>query len=75
MFLGMRVANGIFASARRFQAAQRLGRMALAPFTGKDGWIRSLPGMGARWTMTRDLRGLPDQTFRNWWATRRKEEK
>ena len=75
MFLGMRVANGIFASARRFQAAQRLGRMALAPFTGKDGWILSLPGMGARWTMTRDLRGLPDQTFRNWWATRRKEEK
>ena len=73
MYLGMRVANGIFASASRFGAAQRLGRIALRPFTGKDGWIRSLPGLGGRWTMTRDLRGLPDQTFREWWAARGKE--
>jgi L-lactate dehydrogenase complex protein LldF len=70
MYLGMRVANGIFASAGRFRAAQRMGRMALKPFTGKDGWIHSLPGMGSRWTMTRDLRGLPEQTFREWWAER-----
>ncbi len=73
MYLGMHIANGIFASASRFRAAQRMGRIALKPFTGKDGWIRSLPGLGSRWTMTRDLRGLPDQTFREWWATRGKE--
>lgn len=72
MYLGLRMANGIFASAARFRAAQRMGRIALKAFTGKDGWIRSLPGMGARWTMTRDLRGLPDQTFREWWAAREK---
>jgi L-lactate dehydrogenase complex protein LldF len=75
MYLGMRIANGIFASARRFRAAQRLGRMALAPFTGKDGWIHSLPALGARWTMTRDLRGLPKQSFREWWDAREREAK
>ncbi len=73
MFLGMKVANGVFASARRFREAQRAGRIALRPFTNKDGWIHSLPNLGARWTVTRDLRGLPRQTFREWWATRRKE--
>src|SRR5579863_776051 len=73
MYLGMRIANLIFASAGRFRLAQRLGRLGLKPFTRKDGWIHSLPGIGARWTMTRDLRGLPDQTFREWWAGRGKE--
>ena len=73
MFLGMKVANGIFASARRFRAAQRAGRIALLPFTKKDGWIHSLPNLGARWTVTRDLRGFPSQTFREWWAIRHKE--
>jgi len=72
MYLGMRVANGVFSSARRFRAAQRAGRMAMRPFTGKDGWIHSLPNLGARWTVTRDLRGLPGQTFREWWASRPK---
>ncbi len=75
MYLGMRAANGLFTSASRFRAAQRLGRIALKPFTGKDGWIRSLPGLGAKWTMTRDLRELPDQTFRSWWAQRAQEKR
>lgn len=73
MYLGMRIANGVFASAGRFRAAQRMARIALRAFTGKDGWIHSLPGMGGRWTMTRDLRGLPQETFREWWASREKE--
>ena len=73
MYLGMRIANFLFASAGRFRFAQRLGRIGLRFFTGKDGWIHSLPSLGARWTMTRDLRGLPDQTFRDWWAKRPKE--
>ncbi|HVZ84117.1 MAG TPA: lactate utilization protein B [Terracidiphilus sp.] len=71
MYVGMRAASGIFAAARRFRSAQRLGRIALLPFTGKDGWIRSLPGLGARWTATRDLRGMPGQSFREWWAERK----
>ena len=41
-----------------------------ALFTGKDGWIHSLPSVGGKWTQTRDLRGLPSQTFHEWWAKR-----
>ncbi|HVC45876.1 MAG TPA: lactate utilization protein B [Terracidiphilus sp.] len=70
MYLGMRAAGSLFSSARRFRAAQRLARIALSPFTHRDGWIHSLPGLGGRWTLTRDLRGLPAQTFREWWAAR-----
>ena len=72
MYIGMRIANSLFASAWRFRLAQHLGRIALRPFTRKDGWIHALPSLGSRWTMTRDLRGLPDQTFREWWAARPK---
>ncbi len=74
MYIGMRVANSIFASAWRFRLAQRFGRIGLRLFTKKDGWIHALPSLGARWTMTRDLRGLPDQTFRDWWASRPKDK-
>ena len=73
MYLGMIIANFLFASGARFRLAQRLGRMGLRLFTRRDGWIHSLPSIGGRWTMTRDLRGLPDQTFREWWAGREKE--
>jgi L-lactate dehydrogenase complex protein LldF len=70
MYLGMRAAGSLFTSARRFRAAQRFARIVLRPFTHGDGWIHSLPGLGGRWTVTRDLRALPAQTFREWWATR-----
>ena len=70
MYLGMKAANFSFASAARFRLAQRLGRIGMRFFTGKDGWVSHLPSLGARWTMSRDLRALPDQTFREWWATR-----
>jgi L-lactate dehydrogenase complex protein LldF len=70
MYLGMKVANFLFAKAWRFRAAQRMGRVGLRFFTAGDGWIHSLPGMGAKWTQTRDLRGMPEQSFRDWWANR-----
>jgi L-lactate dehydrogenase complex protein LldF len=72
MYLGMKIASWVFTDSRRFQRAQRLGRRALKRFTRKDGWIRSLPGLGGKWTATRDLRGVPEQSFRDWWATRPK---
>jgi L-lactate dehydrogenase complex protein LldF len=73
MFVGMKVANVIFAGARRFRVAQWMGRIGLRLFTGRDGWIHHLPSLGARWTVTRDLRGLPRQTFHQWWDLRGKE--
>ena len=75
MYLGMHVAGLLFSRAWLFHAAQRMGRFGLRFFTGRDGWIHSLPGMGAKWTQTRDLRGLPGQTFHAWWAERNKEAK
>jgi len=75
MYLGMKAANFVFASASRFRLAQRLGRFGLRFFTGKDGWIHRLPSLGARWTLSRDLRALPDQTFREWWAEQKAKEK
>ncbi len=70
MYLGMKAANLVFASGPRFRLAQQLGRLGLRFFTGKDGWIRGLPSLGARWTMSRDLRALPKESFREWWAMR-----
>jgi L-lactate dehydrogenase complex protein LldF len=75
MYLGLRMANLIFATAWGFHAAQRMGRIGSRFFTRKDGWIHSLPSIGAKWTQTRDLRALPKQTFHQWWATRAKEGK
>jgi L-lactate dehydrogenase complex protein LldF len=70
MYVGLRIANLLFAKAWLFHAAQRLGRIGLGLFTRKDGWIHSLPSIGAKWTQTRDLRGLPDESFHEWWAKR-----
>jgi L-lactate dehydrogenase complex protein LldF len=75
MYFGMRMANVIFSRAWLFHAAQRLGRIGLGLFTRKDGWIHSLPGIGSKWTRTRDLRGLPKQTFHEWWAERGRSAK
>ena len=70
MYLGLRIANLLFQSSWRFHMAQRLGRIGARLFTGKDGWIHSLPSIGGKWTQTRDLRALPGQTFHEWWAAR-----
>lgn len=70
MYVGMRAANLLFSRAWLFHAGQKLGRVGARIFTGKDGWIHRLPSMGAKWTQTRDLRGLPKQTFHEWWAER-----
>lgn len=74
MYLGMRMASTVFKKPARFKVAQRLARIAVKPFTDRDGWIRRLPGLGARWTITGDLRGIPNQSFRDWWGARQKEE-
>jgi L-lactate dehydrogenase complex protein LldF len=70
MYLGLRIANLIFSRAWLFHTTQFFGRIGLRVFTLKDGWIHSLPSVGGKWTQTRDLRGLPKQTFHGWWAAR-----
>jgi len=69
--LAMKTAAAIFTSRARFEAAQRLGRIAQWPLV-THGWMRNLPGMLGNWTRVRDLRALPPQTFREWWKQRGK---
>jgi L-lactate dehydrogenase complex protein LldF len=69
--MSMKVLSRVFSSRHRFEAAQRLGRLAQWPFVS-NGWIQHLPGMLGNWTAVRDLRPLPGQTFRSWWREREK---
>jgi L-lactate dehydrogenase complex protein LldF len=64
----MKALGWTFADERRYELAQRLGRLGAWPFA-RDGVIRSLPGLGA-WTETRDLQPPARRTFREWWAAR-----
>jgi len=72
--IAMKTASLVFRNERRFRAAQRLARMAESPLKRKDGsgeaWISWLPGMLGGWTQVRDLRGIPEQSFREWWQKR-----
>lgn len=74
IYLGMLAAKAVFSNEKLWAATQPLARLALRLFT-RDGWIRRLPATGGRWTMTRDLRGVPEQSFREWWAAREKESR
>ena len=69
--IAMKALSQIFSSRRRFEAAQRLGRLAQWPFAS-DGWITHLPGELGNWTTARDLRPMPKQSFRNWWREHEK---
>jgi L-lactate dehydrogenase complex protein LldF len=73
MYLGLRAANLTFSKAWLFHSAQWMARIGLKLFTRKDGWIHRLPSVGAKWTQTRDLRGMPKQTFHGWWRARDRE--
>jgi L-lactate dehydrogenase complex protein LldF len=65
----MRMLARIFASRRRYEAAQRALRLGRAPL-GSRRLVRALPGPLSGWTSTRELPSIPRQTFRDWWATR-----
>jgi L-lactate dehydrogenase complex protein LldF len=65
----MRFAAWVFGGRLRFATATRLGRLAQRPFI-RSGLIRKLPRPLGAWTATRDLRPIPKQSFRDWWARR-----
>jgi L-lactate dehydrogenase complex protein LldF len=68
--LGMKAMAVIFQSERRFRAAQRLGRVGGSLLSNEDGWITRLPGIFGAWTRARDLREIPQESFRTWWEKR-----
>lgn len=71
--LGMQALATIFAHRHTYEAAQAAGRFAQWPFV-KDGYIEQGPSLLEGWTAMRDLRAIPNQTFRNWWRERQKNE-
>jgi L-lactate dehydrogenase complex protein LldF len=71
--LAMKTAATIFTSRKRFEAAQRMGQIGQWPLVS-HGWMKNLPGMLGNWTRVRDLRALPQQTFRQWWKQRAKKQ-
>ena len=68
--LAMKTAGFALGTAARLSTAQKLLHIAQAPFA-HDGVISHLPGMLAGWTVTRDLRAAPKESFRKWWSKRK----
>ncbi len=67
--LAMKTMSWVFADRRRYEAAQRLGRLGQKPMV-RRGFIESLPGPLGGWTAMRDVFPVAKQTFREWWRTR-----
>lgn len=67
--LGMKILSRTFSNAKRYERAQKIAQTGQGLFA-KDGVISSLPGYLSKWTSTRDLKAIPDQTFREWWRQR-----
>jgi L-lactate dehydrogenase complex protein LldF len=67
--VGMAALSWIFADARRYENAQKVGSLArhLAP----SGRISSLPWPGSKWTSARDVPAPPAESFRMWWRRNR----
>ncbi|MGA8043465.1 MAG: LutB/LldF family L-lactate oxidation iron-sulfur protein [Terracidiphilus sp.] len=68
--LGMQAAAFVFGSGSRLTMAQHLGQIGQKVVVSKNGFIEHLPLMLSGWTQTRDLKALPQQSFRDWWAER-----
>jgi L-lactate dehydrogenase complex protein LldF len=60
----MRALARVFANVRLYERAQRLGRLG-------GGATRAVPGPLARWTRTRELPRVANETFREWWRRER----
>jgi L-lactate dehydrogenase complex protein LldF len=68
--VAMQLVAKIFSDRARFEQAQRLARIGQWPLA-RSGTIHRLPGKLAGWTSVRDLKPVPEQTFRDWWKRER----
>jgi L-lactate dehydrogenase complex protein LldF len=67
--IGMKMMARIFRNRKRYERAQRWARIGQKLFV-KDGTISKLPGELSGWTAMRNLKPIPNQTFREWWRDR-----
>jgi len=63
--LAMGAVARVFASRRRYEAAQKAARIGTGPLRAAS-WFGPLAG----WTRSRELPEPPAQTFREWWRSR-----
>jgi L-lactate dehydrogenase complex protein LldF len=68
--VAMKTMSNVFADRERFEQAQRLARLGQWPLA-RGGTIGRLPGRLAGWTAVRDLKPIPEETFREWWKKNR----
>lgn len=66
----MRAMAKVFSDPELYERAQRLARVGQWPLV-RGGKISSLPGRLAGWTKVRDLKPVPEQSFREWWKEER----
>lgn len=59
-----------FSDPRLYEASQRAALVGQWPLA-RSGAIHSLPGRLAGWTSARDLKPIPEQSFRRWWRAER----
>lgn len=67
--IGMKLMGHTFQKRSRYERAQKLARLGQKLFV-QDGTISKLPGELSGWTAMRDLKPIPEQTFREWWRNR-----
>ena len=69
--VSMKAASIALGSSGRLNLAQKAGRIAQTPFA-HDGKIQKLPGFLGGWTDSRNMKAIPKESFRQWWAKRKK---
>ncbi len=67
--IAMKGAAALFKNSTRLSLAHKLGRIGQIPFE-HNGVLRNLPGMLAGWSAVRDMKPIPSESFREWWAKR-----
>ena len=67
----MRALGLVFRHPRLYRWGLKLTRRLQGRIRDEEGWIRRLPGYASGWTRGRDLPGLPDRSFLEWWEEER----
>jgi L-lactate dehydrogenase complex protein LldF len=67
--VAMRAMAKTFSDPKLYEGAQKAARIGQWPLA-RSGAIHRLPGRLAGWTDARDLKPVPQQSFREWWRSR-----
>jgi L-lactate dehydrogenase complex protein LldF len=68
--VAMQTLARVFSDPQLYERAQSMAKVGQWPFA-RGGSIGRLPGRLAGWTSVRDLKPIPQQTFREWWKRNR----